>query len=47
MTPGSLDFLIYSSELFYSSAAENLAVVYIYDYNGCDVELSPLECGAA
>jgi len=46
MTPGSMDCLIYSSELFYSSAPKNLAVVSLYAYNGCDVELSPLECGA-
>jgi hypothetical protein len=46
MTPGSLDCLIYSSELFYSSAPENRAVVSLYEYNGCHVGLSPQECGA-
>jgi len=45
MTPGSLDSLIYSSQLFYSSAPENLAVVSLYEYNGYNVGLSPLECG--
>jgi len=46
MTPGSLDCLIYSSELFYSKAPENHAVVSLYECNGCDVGLSPLEFGA-
>jgi len=40
MTLNSLDCLIYSSERSCSSPPENLAVVSLYEYNGCDVGLS-------